>query len=385
MPSAALRSLTHKLPVIVYFAVVLLPVALFSIDGPWPGKGEFPVRQRTELPVRIGPGAFQVIDKWFADRVGLRYPLMYLGTEFHLGAFGRPLDRHVFFGADGWMFWTEDADRVPSAMADSRGKLQFTPAAIKRIETELLALRDRFAACRIPFAVVAAPNKQSIYREFVIDSGEKGPPSRLDRLLVSLSPAVRSQIVDTRKTIRPAKAKHAPVKLYNKTETHWNELGAFYGYVAIMDALRHVMPLNHPELTSIAQYDVSMRQNYSGGDMATFIMFSPWRFPDEDVSVQRKTRTTLPPEEHIDPRYSIARNPQGQGKLLLIGDSFTQGPVRYLQQHFAEVHRVIDTTVDGDLVARIKPDAVLLLAVERNLENLLLPMLNPVKLCGAPE
>jgi hypothetical protein len=55
--------------------------------------------------------------------------------------------------------------------------------------------------------------------------------------------------------------------------------------------------------------------------------------------------------------------------------------VRYFQQHFAEVHRVISTTVDGDLVARIKPDAVLVLAVERNLERLLLPMVNPAKLC----
>ena len=140
------------------------------------------------------------------------------------------------------------------------------------------------------------------------------------------------------------------------------------------------MPLNHPELTSIAQYDVSPRPNYPGGDMATFILFSPWRFPDEDVSVKAPA-AGLPPEQHIDPRYSIARNPEGKGKLLLIGDSFTGGPVRYLQQHFAEVHRVISTTVDGDLVARIKPDVVLVLAVERNLERLLLPKVNPAKLC----
>ena len=380
MPSA-LQSFPRKLTVIVYFVIVLLPVALFGTDGPWLGKGEFPVRQRTELPGRMGPGAFQVLDKWFADRIGLRYPLIYLGTEFHLGAFGRPLDRHIFFGADGWMFWTEDADRVPSTMADSRGKLRFTPAEIKRIEAELLAVRDRFAACRIPFAVAIAPNKQSIYREFIAASGEYGSPSRLDGLLASLSPAARSQIVDTRDAIRAAKAKHAPLRPYNKTETHWNELGAFYGYAGVMDALRRSMPLNHPELTSIAQYEVSPRRNYPGGDMATFILFSPWRFSDEDVLVQGARLAGLPPEQQIDPRYSVARNPEGKGRLLVIGDSFTGAPVRYFQQHFAEVHRVISTTVDGDLVAHIKPDVVLVLAVERNLERLLLPMVNSAKLC----
>ena len=96
------------------------------------------------------------------------------------------------------MFWTEDLDRVPSTMADSRGKLQFTPAEIKRIEAGLLATRDRLAACRIPFAVAIAPNKQSVYREFVIADGDRGPQMRFDGLLAGLSPAARSVIADLR-------------------------------------------------------------------------------------------------------------------------------------------------------------------------------------------
>ena len=378
---APFRTFARRLTVIVYLAIVVLPVVLLGFDGPWLGKGVFPARQRAEFPVRMGPWAFQQIDKWFADRLGLRYPLIYLGTEFHLDAYGRPLDRHIFFGRDNWMFWTEDADRVPSTMVDSRGMLHFTPAEIKRIEAELLSLRNQFAACKIPFAVVIAPNKQSIYREFVMDGD--GSPSRLDRLLAALSPAARAVIVDTRETIRPAKAAHAPVKLYNKTETHWNELGGFYAYVAIMDALQRAMPIAHPELTSIAQYNVSVR-SYAGGDMASFVLFSPWRFPDEDVSLQRKTGPRLIPEQQINSNSFIARNPDGGGKLLLIGDSFTHGPVRYLQQHFAEIHRVINTTIDGDLVARHKPDAVLRLLVERNLEQLLVPQVKGAKMCPAP-
>ena len=376
---APLHTVAHRLTVIVYFTIVVVPVVLLGFDGPWLGKGVFPARQRTEFPARVAPGAFQQIDKWFADRLGLRYPLIYLGTEFHLDAFGRPLDRHIFFGPDNWMFWTEDADRVPSTMADSRGKLQFTPAEIKRIESGLLTMRDRFAACKVPFTVVIAPNKQSVYREFVMD-GDSPSPTRLDRLLAALSPAARAVIVDTRDTIRPAKASHAPVKLYNKTETHWNQLGSFYAYVAIIDALRRAISVVHPELTSITHYDVSV-QPYAGGDMASFVLFSPWRFPDEDVSLRRKSGAQLAPEHQIHPRYSIARNPDGRGKLLLIGDSFTQGPVRYLRQHFAEIHRVISTTIDGEMVARHKPDAVLRLLVERNLEQLLLQQVNFAKLC----
>jgi hypothetical protein len=188
-------------------------------------------------------------------------------------------------------------------------------------------------------------------------------------------------IVDTREVIRPAKAKHAPLRVYNKTETHWNELGAYYGYAAIMDALRRTTPRVSLGPVPISQYDVSAKP-YAGGDMATFILFSAGRFPDEDVTLHRKAAVPLAPEQQIDPRYFIARNPQGRGRLLLIGDSFTAGPVRYLQQHFAEVHRVVSTTIDGNLVARIKPDAVLRLLVERNLEQLLLPQVDLAKMCG---
>lgn len=383
MQPSTLQTWARRLPVIVYFAIVLIPVALFGVDGPWLGKGEFPARQRTELPARFGPGAFQVFDKWFADRLGLRYPLIYFGTELHLGAFGRPLDRHVFFGANGWMFWTEDADRVPSAMADSLGTLRFSPAQVKQIEAGLLAMRDRFAACGIPFAVAIAPNKQSVYREYVIASGDRGPPMRFDGLLAALSPAARSTIADLRDTIRPAKATHAPVLLYNRTETHWNELGAYHGYVAIMDALRRAIPPVGAQAVPLSQYDIAVRP-YGGGDMPTFVMFSPWRFPDDDVSLTRKDAPPFAPEQQIDPRTFVARNPNGMGRLLLIGDSFTQGPVRYLQRNFAEVHRVVGTKVDGELVARIKPDAVVRLAVERNLEQLIAPHVNLTAMCPVP-
>lgn len=373
----AASSIARKLTVIVFLAVVLAPVVLIGFDGPWLGREGIAVRQRTDFPRRISPGAFQTIDKWFADRLGLRYPLIYLGTELHLTAFGRPLDRHIYFGRDGWMFWTEDADRVPSAMADSRGVLRFTSAQIKTIEANLLATRERFAACSIPFFVAVAPNKQGVYPEHVLDASSPLPRRRFDDLLERLGPAARSTIVDLRETMLPAKARHAPLTLYNKTETHWNELGAFHAYVRLMQALR----LDRPELASLSQYDVAA-QRYAGGDMATFILFAPWRFPDEDVRLAPRAEKPLAGEERIDPRLFRSRNPDGQGKLLLIGDSFTAGVVRYLQRHFAEIVRNVSVTVDGALVARERPDAVLVLIVERNLENLLWPQVNAAQTCA---
>src|SRR2546422_10961527 len=103
-------SVTRRLTVITFFAIVLAPVLLLGYDGPWFGPGDISIRGRAPFPEKFAPGAFGTFDLWFADRVGLRFPLIYAGTSFHVGALRRPLDRHIVFGRDGWMYWTDDRD-----------------------------------------------------------------------------------------------------------------------------------------------------------------------------------------------------------------------------------------------------------------------------------
>jgi len=110
----------RRLTVIVYFAVVLIPVLLLGTDGPWLSGGDVEIRVKAPFPKKFSPGTFRDFDEWFADHVGLRYPLIYAGSELHVGLLRRPLDRHIFFGRNGWMFWTDDAESIPATMADSR-------------------------------------------------------------------------------------------------------------------------------------------------------------------------------------------------------------------------------------------------------------------------
>src|SRR3954467_13601037 len=104
----------RRLAVIVYFAVGLIPVLLLGIDGPWLSGGDAEIRVKTPFPKKLSPGSFRDFDEWFADHVGLRYPLIYAGSELHVGLLRRPLDRHIFFGRNGWMFWTDDGESSPA-------------------------------------------------------------------------------------------------------------------------------------------------------------------------------------------------------------------------------------------------------------------------------
>src|SRR3974377_722986 len=210
MQLSTLRSITMRLPVATYFAVVLLPVLLRGYNGPWFGSGDLSIRGRTPVPEKFAPGAYAAFDLWFADRIGLRYPLIYAGTNFHIGLLHRPLDRHIVFGREGWMFWTDDRDTAPATMADARGKLRFKPTEVNRIDAHLRAAQDRFGECGIPSGVFVAPNKQSIYGEYLINVDANTPSTRLDALEAELSDAARAMIIDPRPIMRQAKQAHAP-------------------------------------------------------------------------------------------------------------------------------------------------------------------------------
>jgi len=375
MQISAVRALTSKLTVATYFALVLLPVLLLGYDGRWFGPGDIAIRGKAPFPASFSPGAFSGFDLWFADRVGFRYPLIYAGTNFHIGLLHRPLDRHIVFGREGWMYWTDDQNTAPATMADARGKLRFTETEVRRIDAQLKAAHARFAACGIASAVFIAPNKQSVYGEFLLKADGDIPPTRLDALMEGLHGPAREMLVDPRPVMRAAKRAHAPLRLYNKTETHWNGLGAYYGYIALIKRLAQMMPVAHLELTSLDHYEISAGP-YGGGDMATRVLFSPWRFPDETVSLTSKVAPPGSGEMQLEHDHFLRRNPQGSGRIVLFGDSFATYLVPFLAQHFSEVHRYPAQQFDGAIAGAQHADAVVLETLESYAPRLLLPPLN---------
>jgi hypothetical protein len=262
-------------------------------------------------------------------------------------------------------------------MADSRGKLRFKATEVRRIDDQLRDAHDRLSACGIASGVFIAPNKQSIYGEFLIPG--KAPPSRLDALLSELSDPARDMIIDPRGMMREAKRAHAPMRLYNKTETHWNDLGAYYGYVAIMRRIAQTVRLANPELVALDNYHI-IAGPYPGGDMATRVLFSPWRFADVDVSLSPKVPHPGLAQTQINRIHFVARNPRGKGRLILFGDSFGTYLVPFLAQHFEEVHRYVGEEFNGALIGIHHPDVVLLETLESYAPRLLLP---PVALAAA--
>jgi alginate O-acetyltransferase complex protein AlgJ len=352
-----MRRFTQSLACIVFWLLSLLPVALFTIDGPWPGVGELRMRAREPFPQRITPHIFRDLDRWFIDRIGLRLSLVSTGAAFHIGLLQRSTDRRVVIGRDGWLFWIDDGNG-PATMADFRGALRFTDAELRAAERHLLAMRDVSAACGVRGLVAVAPNKQSVYGEYLNNSGVR-PSTRLDDLLSRLGVSARAMILDLRVPLRAAKAADPARPIYFKTDSHWNDLGAFYAYRAVITALAQSMPVGDLALASPEQYEINIVP-FDDGDLAINMLSSPGRFKDVQVLLRRKTASGGGSQTKLG------------GQMLLIGDSFSLRLSRYFARHFSAFRLVSHGGIpeppfraDGP-----QPSAIVFEIAERNLTNI---------------
>jgi hypothetical protein len=308
---------------------------------------------------------------WFEDRIGLRNMLVEIGAQLNLAILGVSTNRNVLIGNHGWLFWSDYEKEPAVMMLDVQGALRFQSVEISSINSNLHTIADAFARCRKTALIIVAPNKQSIYRENLLP--ESKASTRLDDLLGKLDPSARSIILDPRELLRAAKGTQ-PQLLYFKTDTHWNELGAFEVYREIVQRLERVGAVYRPELASLRHYDVKV-EPFAGGDLSVQMLQAPWLFSDETVHLFPKPALPEAQRIYVDQFNGIYQNSRGQGRLVLIGDSFSPLLARFLSHHFKEVdhHLVVGDRFDVSVATGSGADVEILEVVERNLSALQTP------------
>lgn len=292
---------------------------------------------------RIGefPAAFEL---FINDHLFLRQQLVQAQSYSRYKAFGLSANPRTIAGKDGWLYlahgWCEQ---------DIRHQLVASPAELQAWRRVTKQRSDWFGSNGIKYLLVAAPNKDTIYPEYLPDSHKPiREDSRLDRISSAIRTAPDVEYADLKATMQAAKA-HEQRLVYYKTDTHWNELGAFYAYRALLNQLKQ----SYPELEPMSFGDISIHSGKFSGDCSDNM--GTGSLLHEDVPV-----------------VSIVRKPKRtQLRLYMIHDSFGGFMRRYLEPHFASVNYQHQLSVDFDLekVAEWNPDIVLHEIVERHISQ----------------
>jgi hypothetical protein len=390
--------LVNWLYALLFIGAVVATPLLSGLNLGVPGADAFATseqRPRRQLPSLAldAPGLralFGAVEPYWADRMPFRTQLMSIRAAIS-GWLGQSLNPDlVVMGKDGWLFFGNQAGQ---GLDQHRGIVRLSESQLADLDGYFAAIAHALAARQTPFVVAIAPDKHSIYPDYLPDHLATAGDTPYDQILRQDHDFC---LVNLRDELRQAR-RAAPLPLYSRTDSHWNEYGAYLAYRAIMAAL--------PTIPGIACLNASTddfraQEGRSGGDGAQ--RAGPgFRFRDTHWHLRRDL---LPGWVQVENRedQSTRRWPAGQanrvsaepsltvtreggrGTLLVLGDSFTEALSPYLNNTFGRVVYQHYTLHQADglepLIAQFAPDAVVYVLVER---NLLLPTSSLIAL-GTP-
>lgn len=277
----------------------------------------------------------------------------------------------VLPGRDGWFFYTEQ-----EAVVDRRGAHPFTSKQLEQWRITLEQIRDWLRERGIPYLVVIAPNKHTIYGEYLPASVKlTGRPTRHDQLVEHLRQTSDIELVDLRFDLLAAKGE---TPLYSRLDSHWNDLGVLVGYRSIVNRLRALVPSVTPALgredfvlKTEVQTDRELAKLMGLADLFSeeVLLMEP-RVPRQAVRCRSLVRGENNAESFVTER-SDAELPTA----VIFRDSFFAALQPFLSEHFSRVAYYAQQTFDPAIIRFEQPDVVIHELVERKLN--LRPPTNP--------
>tara|TARA_B100000780_G_C21111573_1_gene449235 strand:- start:730 stop:2481 length:1752 start_codon:yes stop_codon:yes gene_type:complete len=203
------------------------------------------------------------IDAWYKDhfpfRNSLPVPINYLKlSTFNIS----PIPQKVLKGKENWLFSSE-GDVVDSY----KGLKFYSDDELKKIKHNLEERRDYLKLKGSSYHLMILPLKASMYPEMLPNVLKaKSSYSKYEQLISYLKENTTLSIVEVKPKLLEKKEAEL---LYYETDTHWNQLGGFYGYQQLIKKINSDTEYN---ITLIDEDQISYEKyTESSGDLLNMI------------------------------------------------------------------------------------------------------------------
>lgn len=308
-------------------------------------------------------------DRYFNDHYGFRSSLVRMASLLHLTVFNTLPTRRVIAGDQGWLWYNDPRDGI--SLKDYYGSANFTEDELERIKERIIRIDKKLKKDKIHFLLVVVPNKHTIYPEYLpADVRQaRGRKTRLDQVIQALNNS-GVDFIDLRTSLL-AEKKRIAYLLYSRTDTHWNDLGAFFGYKQIMLHLRRRYP--GIKQLGINEFSVHAEENGGTGDLAGLLHMTGLL---NDISItltpKLKLSATMLPADRAtragDAYIGFQTPNHDLPTMVMFRDSFANSLIPFLSEGFSKsiyIKWTLNNVIDFSDIAREKPKIVILEIVER--------------------
>lgn len=354
----------RKWMIIFFWAILIVPNLLWLALSPYrTAEGENAEKRELAPFPRLGQvdlkGYPAAVEAYINDHAAFREQLLSLNAGIDLVLFRSVSNPEVILGEEGWYFYNGG-----SSVADYRGQNLYTEEELALIGAKLEAVRQYYENRGIQFAVLLAPNKESVYSEYMPKWYTKlSPVTRYDQVEQCLKERTGIPVIAPKAYY----LEDRDLEWYFKTDTHWNEAGAFVAGQMLIDAVGGQAVATEDVIIPYEQRD--------RGDLA-MLVHMPESFLDDQFCVvhgyyDEVAVETADVKGDGSVRRSHAPDAPDPRRLSFYGDSFVPVMLSKISRYFRDVDFYHWQSFTLQELEEAPPDILVYEVVERELGRIL--------------
>ena len=341
---------------ILFFITICLSFSLgmFFVEQPKPRANEIltpkPIAVLTDGSVN--KDYLKDITDYTADHFAFRTDLITIHNAILSKVFHTSASDDVILGKQNWLFYKQTEN-------DYIGKNLLSDNDIESIAHTLKMIQQYAESQNVQFLFVIAPNKNSLYGEYMPDSMH---PIRNKSNAQRIMTALQKQNVNYIDLFHIFRQKDEV--LYYQLDSHWNNKGAALAY----DSIMNVLGIYHD--TNWYDSDYTIQKNHKG-DLYE-MLYPKGKQLENDVVFEKQFDFQPDNEIHAADDIQIdTSNLQKQHSLLLFRDSFGNNLYPFFADSFGHCRFSRKMPYPLTMMKEVSADVLILEIVERNLSHLL--------------
>jgi alginate O-acetyltransferase complex protein AlgJ len=304
-------------------------------------------------------------ESYYDDRFIDRLQIIAARNLINLRVFASSGHPRVAIGKNDWFYYI-----APGMLESQLNTESFSDENLKLWAKMLQSRRDLLAQHNIKYVFVIAPEKGTIYPEYLPSGWHKRPgKTRLDQLQEYLRAHSNIDFVDAKSILLAMKSKGQLI--YHTKDTHWNSVGGFEVAQAILKHVSAYLPLVQP----FSLQDYRIAPGPFKGDLTKMLGLGPElteTCPTIEMTPQLTSYTKYDAKLPFiancqEPAFAMEQEDTRLPRAFMLRDSFAGRLWPFIAErfHFAEfqwTHQFIPK-----LVLAEKPDVVIDEIAERHL------------------
>lgn len=352
--------------IVIFFIVLLTPMVdwIWDIDPASNLNENRQLIERPQLPHSLKSALKfrSKFQKYFNDNFGFRKTLLIGNYLFKYVLLGVSPSNDVVAGKNGWLFYAGNAE-----IEDCRHITRFSQEQLHRWSVNYNLKKKWLEQQGIQYLLVIAPNKSSVYPEYLPNALKSvRDVSALDEFITYMQKNSEVDVIDLRESLISAKAGEA---VYFKTDTHWNNYGAFVAYLEIMKAVTTWFP--NLKYLKVADFKIDKKPS-PAGDLAGMIggqeLMSDYQYHFEPKKAF--TASVVEKSEKVRGTFTMEKKDSNLPRATIFRDSFFIALVPFVAENFRSSTYYWETwdtkTPMNEIINRHRPDIVIEEVVERN-------------------